>query len=160
MVIRKTLMILGFILIVVNLNKAQSMNEKLDQVELMKQFIGTWKCEFDDETKFISENEKFGNGLVCNSKVIKNGKIVDRVIQLYGYDKKADKFIIAELKESSPNMELCQAWFTSENKGEIIITNPENSPLKFRFEFKTPDMIVQKAIQDGNVTNEIMLIRE
>ncbi|MBK7103718.1 MAG: hypothetical protein IPH62_00325 [Ignavibacteriae bacterium] len=142
MVIRKTLVILGFILIVVNLNKAQSMNEKLDQVELMKQFIGTWKCEFDDETIFISENEKFGNGLLCNSKVIKNGKILDRVIQLYGYDKKADKFTIAELKESLTNMELCQAWFTSENKGEIIITNPENSPLKFRFEFKTPDMIV------------------
>lgn len=136
------------------------MDKKLDQVELMKQFIGTWQSNFDNETTFISDNKPFGNGLVCNSQVIKNDKILESVIQLYGYDKKVDKFIIAELKESSPVIELCQAWFITENKGEIVITNPEKASMIFRFEFKTPDMIVQNAIQDGKIVNEITLIRE
>jgi hypothetical protein len=29
---------------------AQSANEELDQVELMKQFIGTWECEIGKDT--------------------------------------------------------------------------------------------------------------
>lgn len=137
----------------------QSNEIKLDQVELMKQFLGTWKCEFGNNTIFKCENKQFGNGAISNSLITTEGKVVDSVVQIYGYDNKTEKFIIAELKESSPVIELCSIWFTSENTGEIIIINPENSPLKFKFEFKSPNMIEQTAIQDNKVVNKIVLKR-
>lgn len=154
-----TLLIVFLTLISTNRMAAQTTQTKPDQVELMKQFIGTWKSDFGEGTIFTCENRPFGNGLICNSQVITKGRIIDSVTQLFGYDNKLDKFIIAELKESSPVIELCLTWFSSGNTGEIIVTNPENAPFKFKFEFKTPDIIVQTALVDGKVVNEITLIR-
>jgi hypothetical protein len=136
------------------------MDKKLNQVELMKQFVGTWKGDFGNETIFIGNNKQFGNGLICTSQIITKGEVVDSITQLFGFDNKVNKFIIAELKESSPNIEICSAWFSSKTKGEIVISNPENAPYKFRFEFKTPDMIIQTAIKDGKTVNEITLFRD
>lgn len=138
---------------------AQTTPTELDQVELMKQFIGTWKGEFGDNSIFTCENKPFANGLISNSQITTNGEIIESVAQLYGYDNKANKYIIAELKESSPVIEICSAWFTSENSGEIIITNPEDAPFRFKFEFLTQDTIVQTAIQDNKMVNEIELKR-
>jgi hypothetical protein len=58
------------------------------------------------------------------SQVTADGKIVDSITQIYGYDSTIDKFIIAELKKSSQGIELCLIWFTSEKTGVIVITNP------------------------------------
>jgi len=69
------------------------------------------------------------------------------------------KFTIAELKASSSVIEICSTWFTSANAGEIIITNPEDAPFRFKFKFKTPDLLEQTAIQDNKVVNTIMLER-
>ncbi len=132
---------------------------KLDQVELMKQFIGTWKGEFGEGSIFTAENKPFGNGMVCNSQIVSNGKTMDSISQIFGYDNKIDKFIIAELKESSQVIEICSIWFTSKNTGEIVITNPENAPFKFKFEFKTADIIEQICIKDNKVVSEITLTR-
>lgn len=144
-----------------NINKilAQSQNSKLDQIELIKQFSGTWKGEFGNNTIFICENKQFGNGILSKSEITTDGRIADSVVQVYGYDSKTDKFIIAELKVSSPEIELCSIWFSSENAGQIVITNPENAPLKFEFEFKSPDLIEQIAIQDNKIVNKIVLKR-
>ena len=152
-------LIVLFLLINTNSMQAQTTHTKLNQVELMKQFIGTWKCEFGEGTIFTSENRPFGNGMICISQIVTKGKIVDSVTQLFGYDNKTDKFIIAELKTSSPVIELCSTWFSSKNSGEIVVTNPDNAPYSFKFEFKTPDMIIQTAIADDKVVNEITLTR-
>jgi len=147
------------LLIIFSMNKslAQSSETNLDQVELMKQFLGTWEGEFNNNTFFKSENNQFAGGIVSNSQVLIDGKIVDSITQIYGYDSKIDKFIIAELKESTPGIELCLIWFTSEKTGEIIITNPENAPLKFQFEFKSSDILEQVAIQDNKIVNKVIL---
>ncbi len=146
-------------LMIVSMNKAfsQSTETRLNQVELMKQFLGTWEGDFGNNTFYKSENKPFANGFTSNSQVTTDGKIVDSIAQIYGYDTKIDKFIIAELKKSSPGIELCLIWFTSEKTGEIVITNPENAPLRFKFEFKSPDTIEQVAIQDNKVLNKITL---
>jgi hypothetical protein len=153
------LLIVLYLLINTNSMQAQTTHTKLNQVELMKQFIGIWKCEFGEGTIFTSENRPFGNGMICISQIVTKGKIVDSVTQLFGYDNKTDKFIIAELKSSSPFIELCSTWFSSKNSGEIVVTNPDNAPYSFKFEFKTPDIIIQTAIADGKVVNEITLTR-
>ena len=78
----------------------------------------------------MSENTQFADGIISYSHITTNGEIVESVAQLYGYDNKTDKFIIAELKESSSVIELCLSWFTSMTTGEIIITNPEDAPFR------------------------------
>ena len=152
----KRISILIALLILVNMNNihAQIIEPNLDQVELMKKFIGKWKGEFGDNSKFISENKPFANGVISTSQIIKNGKVVESVSQLYGYDSEMDKFIIAELKKSSKVIEICSIWFTSLTTGEIIITNPQDAPFRFEFEFKTPNTLEQKAIQDNKVVNK------
>lgn len=152
----KSILIALFIIISINEIQAQTIKTKLDQVELMKQFIGTWKFEFGKDTFLISENTLFGSGMLSNSQIVTKGKNLDSIIQLYGYDKKADKFIVAEQIKSSPIIEICNAWFTSKNIGEIVVTNPESAPFKFKFEFKTPDIIIQTAIRDDKVVKEII----
>jgi len=156
-----TIFLLLSFLILFNMNtiQAQTSATKLDQVELMKKFIGNWKGEFGDNQVFTSENKPFANGMISMSRITKNGEIIESLAQLFGYDNKTDKFIIAELKESSSVIEICSTWFTSVNSGEIIITNPNDAPYRFKFEFKTPDLIEQTAIQDNKVVNTIMLER-
>lgn len=132
---------------------------KLNQVELMRKFLGSWKGEFGEDSIFHCNNKAFGNGIISHSQITTNNKTLDSIVQLYGYDYEADRFVIAELKESSPVIEICSTWFTSENTGEIIITNPVDAPFSFKFEFKSPDMIEQTAIQDNIVVNKIVLKR-
>ena len=157
--IYKTLLIAGFVLIGAFDLQAQTTDNKLNQVDLMKKFVGRWKCELGKDTVLIGENISFGTGLVCSTQIIANGKILNSVKQLYGYDKKIDKFIVAELIESSPVIEICTSWFTSQNTGELIVTNPDNAPFRFRFEFTNADLIVQTAIQNDKVIKEITITR-
>mgnify|MGYP000459921748 CR=1 FL=1 len=119
---------------------------KLNQVELMRKFLGSWKGEFAENSIFLCENKAFGNGIISYSKITTDGETLDSIVQLYGYDSVADKFTIAELKESSPVIEICSTWFTSKNAGEIIITNPINAPFSFKFEFKNPDLQLARAL--------------
>jgi hypothetical protein len=60
--------------------QAQTSETKLDQVELMKQFIGKWKGEFGDNSIFMSENKQFANGIISNSYNTANGKIIESVV--------------------------------------------------------------------------------
>ena len=155
----KTILIAGFVLIGTFELQAQTTDNKLNQVDLMNKFVGRWTCDLGKDTVLIGENTAFGMGLVCNNHIIANGKILNSVKQLYGYDKKIDKFIVAELSESSPVIEICTGWFTSQNTGELVVTNPDNAPFRFRFEFKNADMIVQSAIQNDKVIKEITFTR-
>jgi hypothetical protein len=135
------------------------MKTNLDQVELMKQFIGNWKCEYGEDTFLIIENTPFGTGMVSDSQIVSKGENLDSIKQLYGYDKKTDRYIMAELIRSSSVLEICYSWFTSKSSGELLVTNTENAMYKWRFEFKTPDLIVQTATLDGKVVKEVSLIR-
>jgi hypothetical protein len=155
----KTLLIAGFVLIGTFKLQAQTTDNKLIQVDLIKKFVGRWKCELGKDTVLIGENIAFGTGLVCSTQIVANGKILNSVKQLYGYDKKIDKFIVAELIESSPVIEICTSWFTSQNTGELVVTNPDNAPVRFKFEFKNADLIVQTAIQNDKVIKEITITR-
>ena len=138
---------------------AQTDQIKLNQVELMKQFIGTWKCELGRDTFLISETKPFGTGMISKSRIYTKNNILDSVIQVFGYDKGADKYIMSELIKSSTAIEICSTWFTSTDAGEILIINPVNSPLKFTFEFKTPDNLIQTAKRDNKVVKVVTAVK-
>jgi len=61
--------------------QVQTPQTKLDQVELMNQFIGTWKGEFEENSIFICENKQFSNGIISNSQITTNGKIIESLAQ-------------------------------------------------------------------------------
>ncbi|MBI2417940.1 MAG: hypothetical protein HYV28_08570 [Ignavibacteriales bacterium] len=138
---------------------AQNTQTQLNQVELMKQFTGTWKSELAERTTYISENKPFGTGMACNVQILSNGVFIDSVKQLYGYDKRTDKYIIAELIQSSSVLQLSSAWFTSEHTGKLFMANPDGDTIKFDFEFKTPDVITQIAQLDNKITLELTYYR-
>jgi hypothetical protein len=150
-----TLLIAMFFSISIKETLAQTTETKLNQVELMKQFIGTWKCELGKNTIYRSENKPFGTGMACIIQVISNGEIVDSVKQLFGYDDKTDKYIVAELIKSTSVIEIGTAWFVSEHTGKIFITAPDGDEPKFNFEFKTPDVIKETAMLDNNIVVEM-----
>ena len=153
--IYRSLLTAIFQLIIIAGIQAQDSQSKLNQIELMKQFIGTWKCELGKDTFLITQTKPFGTGMISKSKMFTKDNVLDSIIQVFGFDKKADKFILAELIKSSQTIEICSTWFTSNKTGEILIINPEKAPLKFKFEFKSPTSLVQTAIYDDKVVKVV-----
>jgi hypothetical protein len=144
--------------------QAQTTDTKLDQIELMKQFIGSWKYDSPDGSSMIFENIPFGDAMVGNTKFISKDTIFDQNKYLWGYDKKNDKIIIAEIFNDTPVMEIDVVWFTSKNIVEGVlqkdIYNPENASTKFKFEFKSQDAFILTVTQNGNIVGELTWIRE
>jgi hypothetical protein len=126
----------------------------------MKQFIGSWTRELGKGTFLIIENTPFGIGMASNSQIVTNGEILDSVKHPYRYDKKTDRFIMAELVKSSSIIEICNAWFKSGSAGELVVTNTENAKFKWKFEFKNINLIVRTAISDGIAVKEVSLTRK
>jgi hypothetical protein len=132
---------------------AQTAEPKLNQIELMKKYLGTWKCEIAKDTFYIEEEKPFGDAIEGNYKYVTKDKIIDTGKQLIGYDKENDKFIIVQFGKSSPVIQILAFWFTSKNESEgcpfRYITNPENAPSVWKNEFKSPDMFVETDIANN-----------
>jgi hypothetical protein len=141
-----TITIAVLLLICFNRIQAQTTQTKLNQVELMKQLVGTWKSEAFQDTIWSGECKSFGNGLEWSSKTELKGKIIREGRALMGYDKKSDKLIECDLSNSSPDIILYSMWFTSANKFEGIllkdVSHPENA-LIMKYEFKSPDLFTE-----------------
>jgi hypothetical protein len=153
--ISRSFLVAVFQLIIIAGIQAQDVQSKLNQIELMKQFIGTWKCELGRDTFLITETKPFGTGMISKSQILTKDNVLDSILQVFGFDKKADKFIMAELIKSSQAIEICSTWFTSDKVGEILIINPDNAPLKFKFEFKSPTNLVQTAIYGDKIVKVV-----
>jgi hypothetical protein len=122
--------------------------KELNQVELMKKWIGTWKNEIGKDTTVISKFIPIGKGgLEGSQNSFLKGKIVSEEKNLWGYDKKSDKYFCARIWKDKPDIILFAFWFTSENTCERIpfeyISNPEQAPIKTIYEFKSPDLVTK-----------------
>jgi hypothetical protein len=126
--------------------QSQTISAKLDQVELMKQFIGSWKCNIAKDTISFWDAKFYGTGLDCNYRFVTNEKVIKEGKQLWGYDRKTDKFIWS-LMDKGGDIEIYAAWFISKTKYiEILysyILSPEKTSWKCEGEFRTPDMMVE-----------------
>ena len=124
-------------------------SKELNQVELFRQFTGTWKGEVGKDTTFLWEGKTNGNAVEANIKIMSKGKIVTQGTSQIIYDKKSDKCIQTEIMKGS-DAQLYSWWFTSKTISEVVpfqeISNPENSSLKIIFEFKSPDTLVQTTL--------------
>ena len=134
--------------------KASDTPKDLNQVELMKKFAGKFKGESGKDTVVTSDIKSFGiSGLAADQKTLFKDKVLSEEKNVWGYDKKYDKYICARIWKDNPEIVLMVFWFTSENTCERIpfefITNPELATSKAIYEFKSPDLIVKTDIVNG-----------
>jgi hypothetical protein len=139
----------AFVLLSANYIQAQNMQTSLNQVELMKQFIGTWENKSIKDTVYTAEFKPYGNGgLEFSLRGVTQGKVWLEMKQLWGYDKKRDKVVIAGLMKSSANIILQSAFFTSKNKFEQVPFESANDPKQANFtvvfDIKSPDLIIRE----------------
>ena len=157
-------MIAVFQLFCLNGYQAQTRQIKFNQVELFKQFLGTWKGEKGKDTAFMMETKSFHDAFESYVKTETKGKIIIEEKTLTGYDKKNDKLIESVIINSSPNIILYAMWFTSVHKCEGVlfedVSNPEKAILKWTFELPSPDILVWTNIKDNKPTNTYIFHRE
>jgi hypothetical protein len=134
---------------------AQTTQAQLNQVDLMKKWIGSWKCEVSKDTTYKAEVKPFGDagGYTTNWTSFVNGKLIIERLSIWGYDKKSDKYIIAELSKNTGTVVLSARWFTSDNSmltmSYEFISNPEKALRKQVAEIKSPDLFTTTTFQNN-----------
>lgn len=137
-----------------NAVQAQSSQINLNQAELLRKYIGTWKAEVGKDTTRWFEFSFYGeNALVGSFKIKAQDKIIYQNKQMWGYDNRSEKIIGVELEKKSGTMTYYLCRFISENifEGAAIrdITHPDIVSEKFYEEFKSPDMYIQSFTQNS-----------
>jgi hypothetical protein len=157
-----TISIAVFLLVLLNGLQAQTNQTNLNQTELIKQFIGSWKGEIAKDTTEFWDAKPYGTGLECNFKLVTKEKIIMEGKDFFGYDKKADKFIMAIIIKSM-DIGLYATWFLSKSKYIIIlhgdISNPEKASSKWEGEFKSPDMFIENTIVNNKIVKTVTYTR-
>lgn len=143
--------------------QAQITQSKLNQVELMQQFNGTWK-NMDNDTTYIWECKSFGSALEFTIKTETKGKATIDAKSLLGYDKENDRLIEAVIDPKSPEIYLCPCWFTSRNSFVQILwkdkADPDKADFKWVIEFTNPDSFVITQIKNNKKGVPYTYLRE
>jgi hypothetical protein len=144
--------------------KASTAPRDLNQYELQKQFLGTWKGMTGKDTTLTIEVKTYHNfGFETNLKSETKGRIIMEEKTLMGYDGKTDKLIECGLTSLSPDISVMAAWFTSKNVAEEImfedLSNPDKASMKWSFEFKSPDSITWTDNENNKVISVYTLNR-
>jgi hypothetical protein len=144
--------------------KNSEASKELNQVEFMKQLLGTWKTEYGKDTIVVFNVRPFGNGSERDITMSTKGKILNSGKMLFGYDEVNDKILEAILYKSSPNLIINVWWATSKNTAEGVpindISNPENATIKLKCEFKSPDVFILTNIINNKVVGAYTYTRE
>lgn len=146
--------IIVFLLFVSNGIQAQTSQAELNQEELMKQFLGSWKFYIgkDKDTTGFYDVKSFGTGSECYMWFVTKGNIYLEIKQLGGYNKEIDKYFLAQMGKGM-GLELYAVWFVSNTKYKIVpyddLSNPEKASLKMEGEFKSPDIFEETIIWDN-----------
>jgi hypothetical protein len=128
-------------------------SKELNQVELLKQFVGTFIGEIGKDTTFWGECKSYGTtGLEWIYKNVTKGKIIKEGKQFWGYDTKIDKFIFSSIDKDG-DIGIYASWFLSKNKYIYLpysdISNPQGASFKIEGEIKLPDKVVETTIVDN-----------
>ena len=152
-----TITLAVFLFIWSNTIQAQSSQKQLNQVELMKQYIGSWKVDLSKDTTVFFNYKPFGTGLECSYKIVIKG-VETEGKQLSGYSKSIDKFIVSGITKGT-DIKLYGNWFTSKNKYVFVpysdISNPEKTSFRVDGEFKSPDLLIETHTINGKVWKTI-----
>ncbi|WP_321517159.1 hypothetical protein [uncultured Bacteroides sp.] len=99
---------------------AQTAQSDLNQIELHKQHLGTWKSEYNDTTEVYVYTPYGKSGMQASFKKTYKGKILFQCHQLWGYDKHSNRMMVMQFEKTSPNATIFLSNFPSKNVNEII----------------------------------------
>ena len=148
-----TVVILVFLLFISNGMLAQSTQTKLDQVELMKQWLGTWQRDIGKDTVELWEGTLYGKAVIINVYQVINGKRSDYYIINCGYDERDDKLKGYNLLPNS-HFDTWIGMFTTDKifKADMVDTfKPEIVWWKNEIEFKTSTEFVVRGFNTQGV---------
>ena len=120
----------------------------LNQLELLKQYTGTWKGEVGKDTLLVwsYDGKIMNNAATFIMKTTSKAKTLSEGRSSLVYDKKTDKFIETEYVKGTPPA-VYTWWFTAKDKVDIFmiqdIANPDNAIEKFTINFESKDKIKQ-----------------
>jgi hypothetical protein len=140
---KRILLLFGIVLssmLYSNWIQAQTTQSKLDQLELMKQFLGTWKWEINIDTVFILEFKQYGKAFVETDYLVTKGNKNVESIWSFSYYAEKDQFRIFGLYSAGYYLTLIGS-FTIEKKWEqkyIQDFNPEIVTGSAEIIFETP----------------------
>lgn len=144
------------LLFCVNGVKGQTTETNLDQVELKKQFLGTWQAVFDKDT-IVAEIQQFGNAFVHYDSRIKNGKKSVQSVWCYSFSPEEDKFKVFVLDSSGKYSTYIAAFTAGKKLYQNLVENFESEKVLWRWniEFNTPiESTVTSVNLDGVETNK------
>jgi len=121
-------------------NGIQGQTKQLNQLELQKQFIGTWQADIGKDTVEVWEGRQYGKATIIDVfRVIKGQKTPSYVNNL-GFDSKADKFKGYTLgPDGTYNTWI--GFYSSEKKFLVDIVdnlNPEKVTYRFEMFYTNP----------------------
>ena len=139
--------------------QAQSTQTKLNQVELAKQFLGTWQGIIGKDTVGMWEGKLYGEAVMAYVYMVIKGVKSDSYISLFGYDDRDDKLKGYTI---SPNSEF-GTWIGAFTTDKVLKMDgldtfkPEKIWYKAEFEYKTPTEVIirnynAKGIKTGEYT--------
>ena len=150
-------MIFVFLLIIPNGIQGQTPQTKLNQLELAKQFLGTWQTNLGKDTVEMWEGKLYGNAVVVNVYMVIKGTRSELYISNFGYDNTEGKLKGYNLM---PNAGF-NTWVGIFTTDKIIKIDgldsfkPQIIYWKADFEFKTPtEVIVRNYNPEGVKTGE------
>ena len=120
--------------------QAQTAQPQLNQIELIKKFLGTWQASTGKDTVEVWESQLFGNAVIITVSQIIKGKKTPTYVNNMSYDSSDGKLKGFVLNANASNA----TWigsFSSEKdfSGTMLyIFQPENAWGKFAFVFTTP----------------------
>jgi hypothetical protein len=159
--ILETIIVL-FFFICINGAGAQTVQNRLDQVGLFKQFVGSWKCDIGNDSTAYWEFRSFGTGLECYVKYMTRGKIFMELKSIYGYDKRVDKYIAALLTKGK-GIEIFTVWFFTDKNYKIMyfsdMADPEKASIVTEGEFMSTDKIIVTKKINGKPVNTLTYTR-
>ena len=136
-----TITLFVVLLILSNGLLAQTTGENLDQVALLKQFTGKWKCDIAKDTSEVFEALPYGKGFEVHYMFVGSGNIFMEGKQLWGFDSKYENFICYSLSTSG-RFQFFTGKFTTDKKiyweGKSLIT-PDKILSRYEYEFLSPD---------------------
>jgi hypothetical protein len=120
--------------------QAQNAQTKLNQIELMKQFLGTWQANMGKDTVEVWEGQLYGNAVTLNVYQVIKGKKVPSYMNYSGLDSKDGKLKGFILNYDASNTTWIGSFTTDKNFGGDLLENfnPEKAWSKFDFVFVNP----------------------
>ena len=162
---KKILLFVGILislLVYTNGIQAQTTQPQIDQLELMKQFLGTWQMETGKDSVMVAEIQQHGKAFVETDYRIIKGEKSWLSVWSYSFSSKEGKFNLFDLNRSG-NYSTWIASFTSEKKWiqvQVQNFNPDKVFRKVEIVFETPNNLTATFFNsDGVKTGEEKAIK-